>query len=122
MIKKFENSKVWKKVLDLRFGISEIFSGTNDETLINFLYCIDYPVEKTIAEKTDKIEGWLICSLPIKNIRILNRKNKNYTLNYKISRPDVAQSFKDFTGNAHSGFTISAGNELIDMNDSAERI
>jgi molybdenum cofactor biosynthesis enzyme MoaA len=115
MIQKFYQSKAWKKITGRMADKQLDNSASQDELLINFLYCIDYPVEKNIVEKTDKIAGWFLCSLPMRSIRIQNAKGQDYTMEYGISRPDVTAIFTDFSANDSCGFVIKSGKEPIDM-------
>jgi len=84
---------------------------------INFLYCIDFPAKSENVDKADKIVGWLLCSLPIKNIRIADSSMQDCTLDYGLSRPDVALSFGDFPGNDTCGFSINAVKAPISMKE-----
>ncbi len=83
---------------------------------INILYCIDFPAKSENVDKTDKIVGWLLCSCKILELKISDYCNHNYSLEYGLSRPDVAESFKEFPDNIASGFNIIADNKLIDRN------
>jgi MoaA/NifB/PqqE/SkfB family radical SAM enzyme len=81
--------------------------------IINFLYCIDFPQASDHVEESDKIVGWLLCSQNIESVRIPDNSENNYSLNYGLSRPDVAGNFKDFPNNDCCGFSITAEKKSI---------
>ncbi|HOY32955.1 MAG TPA: radical SAM protein [Bacteroidales bacterium] len=83
--------------------------------IINFLYCIDYPAGSEKPDKADSIDGWLLCSRPLKKITLAEDESAGHTFEYGLSRPDVAQIFKNFPGNVLCGFTIHKGQLAIDM-------
>jgi len=84
---------------------------------INILYCIDFPAKSENVDKTDLIDGWLLCSCKILKIKISDSCNRNYSFVYGLSRLDVAESFKEFPDNVTSGFNIVAENVPINRND-----
>ena len=84
---------------------------------INFLYCIDVPARSEQLNEAEKIAGWLLCSLPIKNITIADSFRYGHTFTYGLPRPDVALSFKEFPGNTTCGFAITAGNMPVSLKE-----
>jgi molybdenum cofactor biosynthesis enzyme MoaA len=83
--------------------------------VINFLYCVDFPVVSTRTIPSNKIEGWLLCSHRIINLQVPELYKSKYTIKYGLPRHDVAEYFRGFPGNDESGYIISAINEPLDL-------
>jgi MoaA/NifB/PqqE/SkfB family radical SAM enzyme len=83
--------------------------------IINFLYCVDFPSRSDKLETSNKIEGWLLCSKNISEIRILDGVNNGCLLEYGLSRPDVIQHYKEFSNNDKCGFRLIADQDPINL-------